>query len=113
MNGLIIEGGWWWNYLPKVNRAMALFPVILVRKGVMHPGLLQHERIHLAQQLELLVLPFYLWYMLEYIGHRLTGKDHLQAYMAISFEREAYAHENEDGYLQRRPFWAFLKRHRL
>ncbi len=111
MNGLIIEGGWWWKYLPKVNRAIALFPFILARKGVIHPVLLQHERIHLAQQLELLILPFYLLYLLEYVGHRITGKDHMQAYLAISFEQEAYRHENDPEYLKQRPFWAFLKRH--
>lgn len=96
--------------MPKINRAMAIFPFILARKGVVNSVLLRHERIHLVQQLELLILPFYLWYLLEYLWYRIIGKGHLEAYMAISFEREAYGHEQDPTYLQHRPFWAFLKR---
>ncbi len=110
MKGLIIEGGWWWRFIPRINRAMALFPFILARRGVLHPVLLQHERIHLAQQLELLIIPFYVWYLLEYSWHRLNGKSHLQAYFQISFEQEAYRHETDEDYLTNRPLWAFLKR---
>jgi hypothetical protein len=48
---------------------MALFPFIMLRKkDLPHtPQLLNHERIHLMQQLELLVLPFYIWYLIEYL----------------------------------------------
>ena len=109
MKGLIIEGGWWWKVIPRVNRAMSLFPFVLVRKGMSNPVLIQHERIHLVQQLELLILPFYLWYLAEYLWHRLKGKNHMDAYMAISFEREAYQYERDPNYLANRPFWAFIK----
>lgn len=108
MNGWIIEGGWWWKMMPPINRAIALFPFILVRKGARNPVLLHHERIHLVQQLEMLILPFYLWYLVEYLWHRSSGKGHLQAYLAISFEREAYTFEKDPAYLTRRRFWAFL-----
>lgn len=110
MKGLIIEGGWWWRFMPRINRAMAVFPFILARRGEVHPVLIQHERIHLAQQLELLIIPFYIWYFLEYFGHRVMGKSHMQAYLDISFEKEAYRHEEDPEYLLDRPFWAFLKR---
>ena len=69
---------------------------------------LNHERIHLRQQLELLVVPFYLWYLLEYVYHYLRLRDPKRAYRAISFEREAYANEKDLRYLHRRSFWGFL-----
>lgn len=70
---------------------------------------MHHERIHLCQQLELLVVPFYLWYVLEYGWFRFLKKQtHSQAYHALRFEREAYAHDDDPDYLLSRPLWAFL-----
>lgn len=92
----------------RVN-GMALFPFILVREGKPSARLLNHERIHHRQQLELLILPFYVWYLLEYAWHRLRGLSHHAAYLAIRFEREAYRHDGEADYLKRRKWWAFLR----
>jgi hypothetical protein len=92
-------------------RAITLYPFVLLRYPNDHndPVLLNHERIHLRQQLELLVVPFYVWYLAEYAWHRFRGLDHLAAYLRISFEREAYANEQRLDYLgTRRPF-AFRK----
>lgn len=86
---------------------MALFPFILVRHPKPGPVLLNHERIHLRQQAELGIIPFYIWYLLEYLIRRLQYRQHYQAYRNISFEREAYAHEQNLMYLQERPWWAF------
>lgn len=91
----------------RVN-GMALFPFILVREGNPSDRLLNHERIHHRQQLELLILPFYAWYLLEYLWHRLRGLGHHAAYLAIRFEREAYRHDGDVTYLSRRKLWAFL-----
>ena len=88
-------------------RAITLYPFVLLR----YPGdrndavLLNHERIHLRQQLELLVIPFYGWYLAEYAWYRFRGRSHLSAYLSISFERETFANEQRLDYLQhRRPF---------
>lgn len=70
--------------------------------------LINHEKIHLRQQLELAILPFYLWYVTEFYLHRIKGKSAHEAYLAISFEREAYAQERNPNYLKSRPFWHFL-----
>ncbi|MBE7179565.1 MAG: hypothetical protein INR69_24390 [Mucilaginibacter polytrichastri] len=88
---------------------MALFPFILVRKP--NPGaiLLNHERIHLRQQAELGVLPFYLWYILEYLIRRFQYRDHYLAYRNISFEREAFTNESNLFYLKNRPFGNFWR----
>ena len=68
---------------------------------------LDHETTHWKQQLEMLVVPFYIWYLLEWLIKLLIyGK---QAYYEISFEREAYYNDNSHGYNDRRKPYAWLK----
>ncbi len=90
-------------------RAIALYPFVLLRYSEDRddPVLLNHERIHLRQQLELLVIPFYGWYLTEYAWHRMRGMRHVEAYLRISFEREAYVNERQLDYLKSRPRFAF------
>ncbi|QJD81156.1 hypothetical protein [Spirosoma rhododendri] len=87
---------------------MALFPFILVRQPNPGPILVNHERIHLRQQAEMGVLPFYLWYLTEYVIRRVQYRDHYEAYRNISFEREAFANETNLTYLRTRRWWKFL-----
>lgn len=101
-----------WNHL--VCRrlpvtGMALFPFVVFDRAQrpQDPVLLRHERIHLRQQRELLVIPFYLLYLGFYLAARLRGRTHLQAYRSIPFEQEAYAHEVDDDYLEKRGFFAW------
>ncbi len=70
--------------------------------------LVNHEKIHLQQQIELLVLPFYLLYVLEFMIRLMQYKKWSIAYRHISFEREAYDNESDNGYLKSRPYWNFL-----
>ena len=90
---------------------MAFFPFILIRdkKLVQDITLLNHERVHLRQQVELMILPFYIWYIVEYLIRLIIYKNKQRAYRNISFEREAYANENNIEYLNKRKLWAFLK----
>ena len=88
---------------------MALFPFLLVKYKSPSKVLINHERIHFRQQIELLILPFYIWYILEYLTHRLRGKSPNQAYRNISFEREAYENDENLEYLNNRKLWAFWK----
>lgn len=90
-------------------RAITLYPFVFVRqkRDRDDPVLLNHEKIHLHQQRELLVIPFYVCYLLEYGIGRLRGKNHRQAYEEISFEREAYTHERDFAYLRQRKLMAF------
>lgn len=96
--------------IPKGYAAMALFPFILVHDQKMKENkvLINHERIHLRQQVELLILPFYLWYVTEYCINRLRNMDAKTAYRNISFEREAYSNEGSSNYLSNRPLWNFV-----
>lgn len=95
--------------------AMALWPVIILKDKATQNNLaiVNHEKIHHRQQLELLILPYYLWYFIEYwVGMIGNGFKHQQAYMNISFEKEAYAHQNNLNYLSHRKWlssWSFFK----
>ena len=82
-------------------RAITLYPFVFVKKhkDLENQVMLNHEKIHLRQQLELLVLPFYVLYLVEYAIGRLRGFSHNKAYRQISFEKEAFAHEQDFGYL--------------
>lgn len=88
---------------------IALFPFIFVRKNVFVSDiLLNHEKIHIHQQIEMLILPFYIWYIIEYFLRLFKYKNHYLAYRNISFEREAYVQEKNIKYLKNRSFWAFM-----
>ena len=94
----------------KVN-GMALYPFILLKNAHEKKNivLLNHEKIHLQQQLELLVIFFYPLYGLEFLWRYCQHRNWHRAYLHISFEKEAYANDQNLHYLQQRPFWAFLK----
>jgi hypothetical protein len=68
---------------------------------------INHEKIHWKQQIEMLVIPFYIWYVLEYIIKIFSTKE--EAYNALSFEREASEFENDFEYLNNRKCYAWLK----
>ena len=70
---------------------------------------LNHELIHVRQQRELLYLPFFVWYMVEWLVLFVRYRDWMKAYYNIRFEREAYKHQHDLTYLKRRKRWAFLK----
>ncbi len=96
--------------LAKNVAAMALWPFIILRNRDLkyNQRLLNHEKIHLRQQLELLVIFFYLWYGIEFLIHFFRYKDQYTAYRRISFEREAYENDENLNYLKKRTLWSFL-----
>ncbi|WP_142784001.1 hypothetical protein [Changchengzhania lutea] len=100
------------NFLiPKGYRGLTLFPFIVLRSKDLKSNtfLINHEKIHLRQQLELLVLPFYIFYGIEFLYRWALYKNWHMAYINISFEREAYTHENDLDYLKHRQNWDFLE----
>jgi hypothetical protein len=92
----------------KIN-GITLFPFIFIKKKefLKDQILIHHEKIHLRQQIELLVIFFYLWYIVEYLYWYYRLKDGYLAYKHISFEREAYAKEQDTNYLRNRKLFAF------
>lgn len=97
--------------IPKGFRGITIFPFIIIRKDrdANNLVLINHEKIHLRQQLELLVLPFYFIYLLDYLLKMVRYKDKNIAYRNIIFEREAYSNERDMNFLKKRAFWNWLK----
>lgn len=94
--------------MPK-RYCLNLFGIYLTReKDWINKYVINHERIHDAQQRELLYIPFYILYVLEWLFRLIQYRNREKAYMNISFEREAYAHGSNLSYLQRRKRYAFL-----
>lgn len=85
---------------------MAFFPVIFLRDASYRSNkiLMNHERIHLRQQLELLVFGFVIWYYIEMA---------FKGYKNISFEKEAYENQRDLNYLKKRRLFAFFKYRRI
>ncbi len=90
---------------------IALWPFIVVKDSFLKEdeAFINHERIHIRQQAELLVLPFYIFYLTEYIIRLFQYRNSQAAYRNISFEREAYHNEEDLHYLQTRKPWSFIK----
>lgn len=91
--------------------AMNLFGICFVRKEAwarrseeLKAKTINHESIHTAQMKELLFIFFYVIYFLEWIFRLITNPK--KAYHSISFEKEAYEHENDMEYLKTRKHFA-------
>lgn len=99
------------RFFHKNYAAMTIWPFIFVRKDTykLNKVLIRHEKIHLAQQIELLILPFFIWYIIEFLIKLIKYKNWDIAYRAICFEREAYDNELNDNYLKKRKAWSFWR----
>ena len=86
------------NIVPKGFTAITIFPFIFTKD--LGEETVSHEKIHLRQQIELLIIPFYIWYLIEAL---------FKGYDNISFEKEAYANEKDVTYLKHRKLFSFLK----
>ncbi len=102
---MVIKSRWFMRLISRMlgldAAAVALFPFIVISPDVMvTKDLINHERIHLRQQLELLIIPFFIWYFIEFKR---------KGYWNISFEREAYDNEYNLTYLKKRRIFAFRR----
>lgn len=97
--------------VPKGYHGLTIYPFIFLNAKHLKKNkvLMNHERIHLKQQLEMLVIPFYIMYGVEFLIRMIQYKNWSQAYRNISFELEAYLNENNMEYFNNRSLWAFLK----
>jgi len=95
--------------IPKRYLGLTIWPFIFLKNRLLKEDvvLINHERIHIRQQIELLVLPFFILYVLEFVIRLFQYRSWHLAYRNISFEREAYINENDLNYLKSRPFWSF------
>lgn len=103
LSGLILANGY---------AAIAIWPFVFIAPELPEEAvtdrLLNHERIHLRQQVEMLVIPFFICYLFEYLLGLLVYRSHDSAYRQISFEKEAYQNEGDLSYLKKRKFWSWL-----
>ncbi len=90
---------------------LSVWPFIILKDDALKDDtvLINHEKIHLKQQLELLVVPFYLIYITEWLLRSLFYLDFYRGYQNISFEREAYYNEQNLQYPQERKWFSFIK----
>jgi len=96
--------------VPRGYIGITFFPFMFLKykdlKG--NRVLVNHEKIHLKQQLELLIIPFFIIYSFEFLIRLIQYKNWNLAYKHISFEQEAYKNQKDLNYLKSRPFWNFI-----
>lgn len=94
---------------------IALFPFIFISSKLSDnrkPILINHEKIHIRQQIELLVIPFYIFYLLNYLFNLIKFREHDKAYKNIIFEKEAFINESDLDYLSKRKYFSFIFFHK-
>jgi len=103
---LIISKFW----VPKGFSGITVYPFIFARENYLrtHKTFVNHEKIHLRQQVELLIILFFIWYILEFLVRLIQFRNRKKAYRNISFEREAYANESNADYLANRKIFSFF-----
>lgn len=84
--------------VPKGFVSITIFPFIFTKSR--DKIIINHERIHFRQQLEMLVIPFFIWYIIEVI---------FKGYGNTSFEQEAYQNEDNLNYLKSRKLYSWVK----
>lgn len=97
--------------VPKGFSGITVFPFVFMRdvSKAKDKVFRNHEKIHLRQQLEMLIFLFFIWYAVEFLVRLWLCGDRYNAYRSLSFEREAYANEQTIDYLEKRRFFSFLK----
>jgi len=68
---------------------------------------INNEKIHWEQQMEMLIILFYVWYIIEWLWKTMIYGS--LGYYAISFEREAYFNDINPQYLDTRKNYSWLK----
>lgn len=124
------------NIIPfKGYKVIAILPFIFARKSAkwLKDYVVNHETIHLRQQLEVLIasliiilamilifgiswwwmsaslLVYYAWYVAEWLIRWAVCHDRNLAYKNIAFEQEAYLNEHDMGYLKDRRLFAWVE----
>jgi len=95
--------------VPRGYIGITIFPFVILKTKNLKQDLvlINHEKIHLRQQIELLVIPFFIIYVFEFLIRLIQYRKWNLAYRNISFEREAYANEKDLDYLKSRSFLKF------
>lgn len=101
----IVKMNWFFKMFGITGICLAPF-MIQIKEGYFTDRRINHEKIHWKQQWEMLIIPFYLWYFIEWIVRIfINGK---QAYMKLLFEQEAYNNDDNLNYLKTRKHFAWF-----
>lgn len=97
--------------VPKGHIGITIFPFMFLKYKALKANtiLINHEKIHLRQQIELLIIPFFIIYVFEFLIRLIQYKNWNLAYRNISFEREAYRNEKHLDFLKKRRIWNFIQ----
>ena len=90
------------NIIPfKGYKAITLYPFVFYKGSFPTFTTLNHENIHGRQQKELLIIPFYIIYLIEFL---------FKGYRNISFEKEAYGNASNSEYLKTRKWFSMWRK---
>lgn len=122
------------NFIPFGRyTTMNLFGLFFTKRDNLRDDIINHEKIHSIQILELAIVGilitlllififnisywyllfggslFYIWYIIEYLFVRLFHKRQNDGYHDISLEEEAFNNEDDLNYLDNRKWFAWFK----
>lgn len=99
------------HIVPKGFIGITLYPFIFLKTKDLKENkiLINHEKIHLQQQIELLIIFFYFFYGLEFFIKLFKYRNAYITYKNLSFEREAYLNEEDLNYVKTRKPWSFIR----
>ena len=103
---------YWKVVYPKLSAsAMAVYPFLIFKRPELlnDAVIVNHEKIHFKQQLELFILPFYIFYLINYLINLVRYRNHDRAYREIRFEREAYRYDRDLQYLKKRKPYSWIR----
>jgi hypothetical protein len=105
---IIIFTNFLFKYILVGFTGLTLYPFIFIYEDeykdmtpYMKATLINHELIHFEQQEKDGVVPFFFKYSKEYFKSKKEGKNHLEAYYEISYEKEAHQNQYNLEYLKK------------
>lgn len=83
--------------------AVTLFFWIFIRPEYADNSvIIRHEKIHVEQYKETLLLGFFLFYFYDFVKNMIKERSWSVSYRNIRLEKEAYQYQNSEGYIKRR-----------
>ena len=95
-------------FVPPTAIGITLAPFILFKDEKYASDInINHELIHIEQQKELLIIPFYILYILNFFINMIRMNS--RPYYNIMFEKEAYSNQDNLDYLKTRKRYNYFK----
>lgn len=105
MKGILIINK---HLVPPSAVGITLWPFIIFKaEKYATEAKINHEYIHIRQCNEMLVIPFYVLYVLNFLINLILMNP--KPYKSIVFEKEAFGNEEDPTYLDNRKFWQWTK----